>query len=299
MNNCATWSGTLAGPLAPSASAPWKYEWRLTATGEVRNPTGPTAAPVTRTMTAVVPVVIPTASPASGTGPLNFLYSGSDMWFQNSVHVKAPVYVTRDLHLESTAVIDGEAQKAAIGRDLYLKNPQNQIGLTGGSDPRIAEIHVVNKCSSKDTPALHTCGPSDAQWDTDTMFATPRQRHTAGPAAVYLLHPEAHLLRFFAIRTRQVDRSRRPGPLTGPPDNPSNMGYWYQNADLGPSRPARRPQVRRRSSIRRAESPDNSINWSATPTTAINLTPGASYTCKSMAGSTILGELPRKTPRNC
>ena len=28
------------------------------------------------------------------------------MWFQNSVHVKAPLYVTRDLHLESTAEID-------------------------------------------------------------------------------------------------------------------------------------------------------------------------------------------------
>ena len=33
------------------------------------------------------------------------------MWFENSVHVKAPVYVTRDLHLESTALIDGAAQK--------------------------------------------------------------------------------------------------------------------------------------------------------------------------------------------
>ena len=40
---------------------------------------------------------------------LNFLYSGADMWFQNSVHVKAPVYVTRDLHLRITAVIDGSA----------------------------------------------------------------------------------------------------------------------------------------------------------------------------------------------
>ena len=74
------------------------------------------------------------------------------MRFQNSVHVKAPVYVTRDLHLESTAVIDGAAKKAAIGRDLCLKNPQNQIGLKGGGDPRIAEIHVVNQCSSKDDP---------------------------------------------------------------------------------------------------------------------------------------------------
>ncbi len=151
VNNCVTWSGTLVGPLAPSAEAPWKYEWRLTATGAVTNPTGPTASAVTRRITAIVPVVIPTTSPVSGAGPLNFLYSGADMWFLNSVHVKAPVYVTRGPHLESTAVIDGEAEKAAIGRDLYLKNPQNQIGSTGGSDPRIPEVHVVNQCSSKKT----------------------------------------------------------------------------------------------------------------------------------------------------
>ena len=181
VNNCATWSGTLAGPLVGS---PWKWEWRITSTGTVRNPTGPSAAPVMRTAKAVVPVVIPTTSPASAAGPLNFLYSGKDMWFQNSVHVKAPVYVTGDLHLESTAVIDGASidlstspptpkpNKAAIGHDLYLKNPQNQIGLTGGGDPRISEIHVVNKCSSKKDPALHACGPATADWDFDAIFAT-------------------------------------------------------------------------------------------------------------------------------
>ena len=75
---------------------------------------GPLAAGQ-RTATAIVPVVIPTTSPASATGPLNFLYSGADMWFENSVHVRAPLYVTRDLHLESTAVVDGAAQKVAVG----------------------------------------------------------------------------------------------------------------------------------------------------------------------------------------
>jgi hypothetical protein len=280
----ATWNGTLAGPLV---SSPWRWEWRITSTGSVQNPTGPTAAPVTRTATAIVPVVIPPTTPASATGPLNFLYSGSDMWFQNSVHVKAPVYVTRDLHLESTAVIDGEAEKAAIGRDLYLKNPQNQIGLTGGSDPRIDEIHVVDKCSSKDTPALHTCGPSTTQWDADKIFATHHDNVIpVGPPPFISFMPKLTCCAPYGGSIAPA------GPLSGPPDNPSNMGFWYQNADLGPFAPCTTstgspPKFDTASGVA-----DNSINWSATPTTVINLTPpGASYTCKSMAGSTTLGEL--------
>ena len=283
VNNCVTWSGTLTGPLASSA---WRWEWRITSTGSVRNPTGPGAAPVTRIATAIVPVVIPPTAPASATGPLDFLYSGSDMWFENSVHVKAHLYVTRDLHLESTAKVDGAAQKAAIGRDLYLKNPQNQIGLTGGSDPPIDELHVVGRCSSKSNPTLHTCGPSTAQWDNDKMFATVHDNVIPpGPPPFISFIPK---LTCCAPYGGSIAPS---GPPSGPPDNPSNMGFWYQNADLGPLAPCITSTGSPPIFDTASGAPDNSINWSATPTTVINVTPAASYTCKSMAGSTTLGEL--------
>jgi hypothetical protein len=290
----ATWSGTLAAPA--DHLSPWPMEWKITSTGSVQNPTGPAAAPVTRTVTAIVPVIIPTTTPASAAGPLNFLYSGSDMWFQNSVHVKAPVYVTRDLHLESTSVIDGEAKKAAIGGDLYLKNPQNQIGLTGGGDPRLDEIHVVGQCSSKNTPVLHPCGPSTphTQWDADKIFAEIHDDVIpAGPPPFISFIPKLTCCAGGAGGGAPLGGSIAPaGPPSGPPDNPSNMGFWYQFADLGPHAPCTTstgspPKFDTASGV-----PDNSINWSATPSTVINLTPpGASYTCKSMAGSTTLGEL--------
>jgi hypothetical protein len=287
VDNCTTWTGTLAGPFAATSSAPWHYEWRISSTGAVRNPTGPGVAPVTRTATAVVPVVIPTTTPASASGPLNFLYAGADMWFQNSVHVKAAIYVTRDLHLESTAVIDGAAQKAAIGRDLYLKNPQNQIGLTGGTDPRIAEIHVVRWCSSKKNPTLHPCGTVADPWDTDKIFATVHDNVIPpGPPPFISFIPKLTCCAPFGGTIAPS------GPPAGPSDNPSNMGFWYLNADLGPLSPCTTstgspPKFDTASGVA-----DNSINWSASPTTVINLTPpGASYTCKSMVGSTILGEL--------
>jgi hypothetical protein len=282
----ADWSGTLTGPLTGPTAPPWRWEWRLTSTGTVQNPTGPGAAPVTRTVTAIVPVVIPTTSPVSAAGPLNFLYSGSDMWFENSVHVKAPVYVTRDLHMESTSKIDGAAKKAAIGRDLYLKNPQNQIGLTGGGDPRIDEIHVVRWCSSKANPTLHDCGPLTAQWENDAIFATHYDNVIPpGPPPFISFMPKLTCCAPYSGTIAPA------GPPSAPPDNPSNMGFWYQNADLGPLAPCTTstgspPKFDTASGV-----PDNSINWSATPTTVINLTPAASYTCKSMAGSTILGEL--------
>ena len=71
VNNCVNWCGTLA---VRRPSSPWRWEWRITSTGTVENPTGPGAAPVTRKATAIVPVVIPTDDAGGATGPLNFLY---------------------------------------------------------------------------------------------------------------------------------------------------------------------------------------------------------------------------------
>lgn len=280
VNNCAAWSGTLAGPLVGS---PWRYEWRITSTGTVLNPSGPATSPVTRTATAVVPVVIPPYTPGGPGSPLNFLFAGTDMWFENSLNVISPVYVTRDLHLESTSQIKGAARKVAVGRRLYLKNPQNQIGLTSGGDPRIGEVHVVGECSSKADPSLHSCGTTPPNgWDTDKIFATV---HDGTIPASFLNY---------------TPRLTCCAPYSGliPPghagiDNPSNMGYWYQNADLGPFGPCTdtngmAPPFQFDTPAGR---PDNSIDLSATPTTAINLTPAASYTCQAKAGNTILGEL--------
>ena len=141
-------------------------------------------------------------------------------------------------------------KKVAVGRDLYLKNPQNQIGLTGGSDPRIDEIHVVHKCSSKKTPALHICGPVERRMGRRRHLRdAPRQRHPAGPAAVHLLHPEAHLLRAL----RRNDRSCRPSRRAG--------GQSEQHGLLVPERRSRAVRAlhdvdaaRRRTSTRQAES---------------------------------------------
>ena len=68
-----TWSGV----LEPVTGNPlWRDQWRITSVGTVANPTGPAVAPVARTTTAIVPVVIPEyveVNPA--TSSLNWVYA--------------------------------------------------------------------------------------------------------------------------------------------------------------------------------------------------------------------------------
>ena len=67
------------------------------------------------------------------------------------------------------------------------------------------------------------------------------------------------------------------------------MGFWYQNAQLGPYIPCNGPAAPRQPVF---DTGDNTINNSATPSTPFNLTPATGdYTCKNVVGGQTLGEL--------
>ena len=67
------------------------------------------------------------------------------------------------------------------------------------------------------------------------------------------------------------------------------MGFWYQNAQLGPFIPCNGPAAPRQPVF---DTGDNTINNSATPSTPFNLTPSTGdYTCKNVVGGQTLGEL--------
>ena len=73
----ATWSGVIE---AAPTTASWNDQWRITSVGTVANPTGPSASPVTRTTTAIVPIVIPeTVSVDPSTSSLNWVYAFNDV----------------------------------------------------------------------------------------------------------------------------------------------------------------------------------------------------------------------------
>ena len=285
-----TWSGTLVNvPTNPN----WKWEWDLTAFGRVKNPTGP-AADVVRKATAVVPVVIPdSTSVPPGTTATDWIYGLNDVTFGQSVNVAAPVYAGHDLILANTATIaetipasltlPARPNRIAVGHNLSLVNPQNQVGhVNGSADPAndLAEIHVVNQCASKNNPTPHACvwGASDKVWGVIHDNVIP-------PG--YLTTPT------LTCCSAAADGGHSPVDWAAPadgashpasPPSPSYMGFWYLNAGLGPKSPCATssgapPRFDTVSGVA-----DNTINQSAyLAGSPFDLT-GASYSCTSADG---------------
>ena len=150
--------------MQTAPGAQWPYEWRITSTGTVANPTGPGTSPVTRTQTAVVPVIIAKKEDAGGNSVLNWLYASQDITFLQSVNIATPVYATGNLTLGNTATITAAAKSVAVGGNLILENPQNQIG---ASNARMPAVYVQGSCTYKNQATHLPC-----QWDADNVFAT-------------------------------------------------------------------------------------------------------------------------------
>jgi len=280
-----TWSGTLVN--VPSNPAGWKWQWQLTAQGSVKNPTGPTAGDVVRTATAIVPVVIPdSTSVPPGTTATDWVYGLNDVTFGQSVNVAAPVYAGHDLILTNTSTIAETIPKSltlparpnriAIGHNLTLVNPQNQVGHVNGSvdpDNDLAEVHVVNLCSSKNNPTPHACawGATDKIWGVVHNNIIPPDFLTA--PTLTCCSPIAWAA---------------PADGASHPASPSYMGFWYLNAGLGPKTPCATSSGTPPRFDTVSGTPDNTINQSAyLAGSPFDLT-GANYSCTSADGQTKL-----------
>jgi Tfp pilus assembly protein PilX len=278
----ATWSGQLQFVNA----AGWTWEWAITSIGQVANPTGPGTANVTRTIRAKVPVVMPPNQPVGTDGTLNWIYAGDSARFTNSVTIKSPVYTWHNLSLENGAAISGVpgisgvAQRLAVGGDPVaggnLNMEQNADWV--GKDTPLEAVYIHGLCTSKPVSAtLHPClwggGPSP----NDEIYAT---THVSGPVPTDLvIKPELTCC-------SPVAGAIAPAPPAG---GSSQMGFWYQNANLGPNIPCNgTPQPRQPT----FDTGDNTINNSATPAIPFNLTPSAgNYTCRNVVDGQTLGEL--------
>jgi Tfp pilus assembly protein PilX len=278
-SSSATWSGTLVNvPTNPN----WKWQWQLTASGRVKNPTGP-VADVVRKATAVVPVVIPDSTSVDpGTTAVDWIYALHDVTFGQSVTVAAPVYTGNDLILENTATISetipasltkpARPNRIAVGHDLSLVNPQNQVGHVNGTNSPandLAEIHVGHYCASKDNPTPHPC-----VWgDTDKVWG--------------VIHDNVIPPGFITIPTLTCCSPVAwavPADGTSHPGSPSYMGFWYLNAGLGPKTAC----ATSGGTPPNFDTGDDTINQSAyAQGTPFDLT-GATYSCTSADGRTKL-----------
>jgi hypothetical protein len=240
-----------------------------------------------------VPVVIPeSTSVAPGTTATDWIYGLNDVTFGQSVSVAAPVYAGHDLILENTSTIaetipasltlPARPNRIAVGHNLSLVNPQNQVGhVNGTADPAndLAEIHVVNQCASKNNPTPHACvwGPTDKIWGVIHDNVIPPGYLTTPTLTCCTVNGSVPPIGW----APPADGTSHPAPT-------SYMGFWYLNAGLGPKTPCATSSGAPPRFDTVSGTPDNTINQSAyLPGSPFDLT-GASYSCTSADGRTKL-----------
>src|SRR5215210_6207686 len=119
-----TWKGALVNVTGQP------LYWLVTATGNVKNPTGPNTNPVKRTLTMRVPLQSPSlTTPAMEVW--NWIYTHRtgftcDMSILQSVHVVSPLYVRGNLCLRNGAKI--ARGPLIVGGSLDQQNPQTSVG---------------------------------------------------------------------------------------------------------------------------------------------------------------------------
>jgi hypothetical protein len=121
--------------------------WKVHAVATVQNPTGPSAAPVTRRLTADVAVSPALSQPLNNMG-WNYIWatgtgspSGCDMTIQQSVNVMSPLYVEGNLCLQNTATIG--AGPLVVKGKLSLQQKANAVGT---SSAPVNEVHLGDGC---------------------------------------------------------------------------------------------------------------------------------------------------------
>jgi hypothetical protein len=142
----ATWSG-----VYDSATS----TWTLTATGEMRNPTGAGATPVRRTIKAKAPVVVgPQLTQPLANNAWNYVVAtrtgnSCDETLPSSATNGAPLYTFGNLCLGSSSVVNGGP--LLIGGSLTLGTGST----VGTAAAPITEANVARGCSS------HACSSAD------------------------------------------------------------------------------------------------------------------------------------------
>jgi hypothetical protein len=252
-----TWYGTLyQNPAAGTAY------WDLFSTGHVRNPFG--GADYMKTIRATIPVVPTTTQPLNNPS-WNYIFSratgsgvalsGCDMTLTNSVNVTAPLYVMGNLCLQNTAAISKGPLIVKGSLDQQATN--NHVGSAGTP---INAAHIGKGCRYKAQSLHNPCvaGAGGGGGTMDNIWATILD---ATPPAV-----------------------------TAPT---VQWNDWYLNASPGPYYPCAAPQAGEAPNptfafdnpvAQVSDTDANKLAFKNDNQGIVNLTPGSSYTCKTVNG---------------
>jgi len=280
-----TWGGT----LQQAAGVGWSWEWRLTATASLPNPTGPSAAPTSATMRAVVPVILPATQAVGSSDVLNWIFALRDADLSNHASVGSPLYAGNNLTLDGQAGVLAAARRLAVGNTVSMKNNHNGVGcitlandnISCGASYRMPDTYVVGGCAYKGNgnPApLHT----PCLGDGDNVFVAAGHLYSSIPPGLINL----------PTVTCCAPVAGSIAPASGGPT--SSMGFWYLNAAPGPMHGCTTASTVTGTTVAPPvfDTGDATINNSATPSDPINLTPvGKSYTCRVTGSGQTIGEL--------
>jgi hypothetical protein len=232
----ATYSGTLDQTSGT---------WAITATGVMRNPTGPNTSPVRRTLGVSVGIDPSYTQPLNNMA-WNYIWakttgSTCDMTIGQSVNVATPLYVEGNLCLQNTATI-GSGPLVVKGA-LTMTQKANGVGLA--SSP-INEAHIGGACQYWNKAADYPCKGSP-----DNVYARTLDQNV--PA---LTPPAADWTKWYL--------NANPGPYY-PCLEQSGTPPVFDNDQGSPSNPD--PTKRNNSVL-----------------TVFDLTSAVSYTCKTAGG---------------
>lgn len=219
--------------------------WTVYGKGVVDNPTGPTAADVTRTLSAKTQVVATYSQPLNAQA-WNYVYAtktgdpdGCDVELVNSVSISSSLYVAGNLCLFNTAkiVAGTDPVNVVVQGRIDQKTSSNTIGTSAAP---VNGIYVGTGC----------------RWNSSGAFGNP---------CVAATH-----------KTYASTLSNAP-PVISPPA--ADFTSWYSNATIGP----RAPCTSSTGTPPTFESAGSTtMDQSVTP--AQNLTPSSSYTCTTTYG---------------
>ena len=148
---------TLDGGTARYAGTLVGDTWTLTGTGTARNPTGPAAAPVVRSVSGRVRLGSARRS-STNNAVWNYVYADALTGctsLSNSVVLDVPLYVRGNLCLSNSAQMTGYALR--VGGNLTINN----LATVGTAAAPIYEVSVGGTCRLGNGTPHSPCGPAD------------------------------------------------------------------------------------------------------------------------------------------
>jgi Tfp pilus assembly protein PilX len=267
-----TWWGTL-NTLPDSSKV-----WTVYGQASVPNPTGPSAQPVVKRVSAQVRVNSPPSSNFQ-VGVWNTVYSplgptaGCDTSLGQGVNVTIPLYVGGNLCMANQATVNAPVW---VGGFLNISIKQAWIGCANVSGNNcstpapVTDAHVGSYCQGPSGTAYNPCKPepmSGGAKDTNIYVNNPGSWNPQGPAT----GP------FVGVAPPKICWDGSQGAAACGSNTPA--GGWYSYAAPGPLNPCPAGSTGPYPTFDNpAESPHvMNDTYQATP---FNLTPATSYTCK-------------------